>query len=278
MVAKPWLLEYGEPSWLDHEVLRSVVGSGVHGIAIPGTDDHDEYGVYVETPDNVFAVSDYYVSPRTLEVKKRRMDYTARTQHEGARSGHGDIDLVVYSLRKYLRLSIKGNPTALLPLFAPASDIIVTSDIGEELRANRSWFMSAYAVDRFMGYMQAQHQRMLGLGKRNRVPNRPELIEKYGWDVKYGSHALRLAYEGYEIAKTGHLTLPMVRVQRERVLSVKRGEVPREEVSAEISEYEEKVRQLVVRGRLGVPPLPNFDAIEEWSIDTHLTYWKNHVR
>ena len=30
------------------EILRTVVGSGVHGIAIAGTDDHDEMGVYVE--------------------------------------------------------------------------------------------------------------------------------------------------------------------------------------------------------------------------------------
>src|SRR5512142_1216582 len=32
------------------EILRTVVGSGVHGIAIAGTDDHDEMGVYVEPP------------------------------------------------------------------------------------------------------------------------------------------------------------------------------------------------------------------------------------
>lgn len=30
------------------EILRTVVGCGVHGIAIAGTDDHDEMGVYIE--------------------------------------------------------------------------------------------------------------------------------------------------------------------------------------------------------------------------------------
>ena len=29
----------------------------------------------------------------------------------------------MYSLRKYLRLAIKGNPTALLPLYAPPGDV-----------------------------------------------------------------------------------------------------------------------------------------------------------
>jgi uncharacterized protein len=41
--------EHGERDLaLAGEILRTVVGSGVHGIAIPGTDDHDEMGVYIE--------------------------------------------------------------------------------------------------------------------------------------------------------------------------------------------------------------------------------------
>ena len=35
-------LEYGDPAVaLPNEILRTVVGSGVHGIAIEGTDDHE---------------------------------------------------------------------------------------------------------------------------------------------------------------------------------------------------------------------------------------------
>jgi predicted nucleotidyltransferase len=92
---------------LANEVLRTVCGSGVHGMAIPGTDDHDEMGVYVETPEQVIGLavtSEHYVS---------------RTQPEGARSGPGDTDLVMYSLRKYMRLAAAGNPTVLTALYAP---------------------------------------------------------------------------------------------------------------------------------------------------------------
>lgn len=88
-------VEYGDPEVaLGGEILRSVVGSGVHGIAIEGTDDHDEMGVYIEPPSYV------------LGVERHREDYAWRTQPEGVRSGHGDIDLILYSLRKYLRLAI----------------------------------------------------------------------------------------------------------------------------------------------------------------------------
>ncbi len=138
-------VEYGDPAVaLGGEILRSVVGSGVHGIAIEGTDDHDEMGVYIEPPTYV------------LGVAKHREDYVRRTQPEGVRSGHGDTDLILYSLQKYLRLAIKGNPTVMLPLFAPVESLIVVAPLGEELRALRSAFLSQRAVERFLGYMQSQ--------------------------------------------------------------------------------------------------------------------------
>jgi predicted nucleotidyltransferase len=246
---------------LSNEILRSVVGSGVHGIAIAGTDDHDEMGVYVEPADFVVGVS------------SQRPDYVWRTQPEGVRSGPGDTDLILYSLHKYLRLAIKGNPTVLLPLYAPAADLVVLTPLGEELRAMRSSFLSQVAVERFLGYMDSQHERMLGGGKRNRVPSRPELVEKYGWDVKYGSHALRLAYQGREIATDGTLTLPLVDVQRQRVLMVKRGEVSRDEVSAEITAIKTQIRALLDEGRTAVRPEADLAAINSWAIDAQRRHW-----
>ena len=254
-------VEYGDSSVaLPNEILRSVVGSGVHGIAIEGTDDHDEMGVYIEPPEWI------------LGVEKHRDDYIWRTQPEGVRSGHGDTDLVLYSLRKYLRLAIKGNPTVMLPLYAPAESLVILTPLGVELRDMRAAFLSQVAVERFLGYMRSQHERMLGQSKRN-VPNRPELIEKYGWDVKYGSHALRLAHQGFEIASTGNLTLPMPDRERERVLAVKRGEVDRDEVSAEISRLEVAVRALLDEDRSPLPRVANLDRINAWAVDAQRRHW-----
>jgi uncharacterized protein len=254
-------VEYGEPAVaLPNEILRSVVGSGLHGIAIASTDDHDEMGVYIEPPEYV------------LGIEKHREDYVWRTQPEGTRSGHNDTDLVLYSLRKYLRLAIKGNPTVMLPLFAPEKSLVVVTPLGEELRSLRASLLSQQAVERLLGYMHSQHERMLGQSKRS-VPNRPELIEKYGWDVKYGSHALRLAYQGFEIASAGTLTLPLPHQQRERVLSVKRGEVPRDEVSAEIGSLEAEVRSLLDEGRTPLPDAADFRRITAWAVDAQRRHW-----
>jgi hypothetical protein len=256
-------VEYGDRDVaLPNEILRSVVGSGVHGIAIEGTDDHDEMGVYIEPPEVV------------VGLRSARADYIWRTQPEGVRSGHGDVDLVLYSLHKYLRLGIKGNPTVLLPLYAPEDSLIVVTPLGEELRALRSSLLSRRAVERFLGYMHSQHQRMMGDGKRNRVPNRPELIERYGWDVKYGSHALRLAFQGREIAREGTLTLPMRADERERVLAVKRGEVPRDEVSEQIFDLENDVRGILDRNESPLPEHPDLDVVSDWSVSAQRRHWK----
>ena len=255
-------VEYGDRRIaFDNEILRSVVGSGVHGLAIEGTDDNDEMGVYIEPLEHV------------LGIGHHREDYTSRTKPEGERSEPGDTDLVIYALRKYLRLAIKGNPTALLPMWAPESDLLICTDAGWSLRDSRHWFLSRDAVERFLGYMQGQHERMLGFGKRNRVPTRPELIEKYGWDVKYGSHALRLAYQGHEIAFSGKLTLPLEDETREHVLAVKRGERTKEEVSSEITALAEAVRKLLDSGSVAVRDKPNYEAIQAWAISTQKYHW-----
>lgn len=257
--------EYGDRDVaLGGEILRTVVGSGVHGIAIAGTDDHDEMGVYIEPAGNVAGILGSV------------QHYVFRTQPEGARSGYGDTDLVSYSLHKYLRLATKGNPTALLPLYAPEDSVIIATSLGVELRALASKMLSRGAVHRFLGYLEAQRQRLLGQSQ-GKMPSRPELVERYGYDVKYASHALRLAYQGLEVARDARLTLPMPDAERERVLAVKRGDVARlDDVLDEIAEVKTQVADLLASGRSPLPETPDLAAISEWAVSAHRRHWGWH--
>lgn len=255
-------VQYGDIKLAEaNQILRTVVGSGVHGIAIEGRDDRDEMGVFIEPIEHVIGTA----GPMDT--------ITYRTKPEGVRSEPGDLDLSLYSLRKYISLAAKGNPTALLPLYAPAESVIFMTETGRLLRAHREHFLSKQAVERFLGYMYAQHERMMGRGKRNRVPDRPELVEQYGWDVKYGAHALRLAYQGYEICLMGTLTLPMAEDPRERVLAVKRGEVSQQEVSREILGLTRIAKQVLANGT-PLPDEPNWGALGDFMVDAHLWHWK----
>lgn len=108
-------------------ILRGLVGSSVHGLVLDGTDDRDEIGVCVE--------------PRRYVVgfgKFEQWVYRSAAEREGrarARSRAGDLDLTIYSLRKWARLALQGNPTVLLLLYLP-DDALVIRRVGRQ-RASR---------------------------------------------------------------------------------------------------------------------------------------------
>ena len=60
---------------------------------------------------------------------------------------------------------------------------------------------------------------------------------------------------------------------RERVLSVKRGEVPRDEVSVEISDLKSQVKQLLFLGRTPLPEYADLAAISAWAVDAQRRHW-----
>jgi hypothetical protein len=82
-----------------------VGGSELHGAKVKDTDDLDIYGAYVEAPEWMIGLD-------------RREFHVWSTAGNDRRNGPGDIDVCLYSLRKWAGLAAKGNPTALHFLFA----------------------------------------------------------------------------------------------------------------------------------------------------------------
>jgi hypothetical protein len=243
-------------------VLLGLVGSTVHGLTVEDADDRDEMGICVEPPE-------YVIGLRPFE------QWVYRTQPEGARSGPGDIDRTVYSLRKWCRLALAGNPTVMLLLHVPDEQCSIVEPPGRELRANKPWFASRRAGRAYLGYMERQRDRMTGERGQMRV-NRPELIERYGFDTKYAGHVLRLGYQGNEFLETGALTLPMREPERTRILDVRNGHVSFNEVLAEADDLQRQLETLLQTSPL--PERANQAAVEEFLIDTYRTRWKSQDR
>src|SRR3954452_2670331 len=139
----------------DGLVLLAQVGSGLHGTSLTGQDDRDEMGICLEPREFVTGLarvpagvgSDAWVD---FEQYQR---HTVWDQPGGLanRSGAGDLDVVVYSARKWARLALGGNPTVLLLLFVPDAEVVFRNEIGAELVANAHRFVSRHAADRFLG-------------------------------------------------------------------------------------------------------------------------------
>lgn len=248
-----WIAENGM-------MLRVLVGSTVHGTSIDGQDDRDEMGVCVEPPYTVIG-------------SQRFEHYTFRTQPEGVCSGAGDLDLVVYSLRKFAHLAAAGNPTVLLPLFVPDEHVCWVNEFGEELRERRALFISKRAGERFMGYLHSQRQGLMGLrsgGTRNQ--GRHDIREKYGFDTKFAMHMVRLGLQGVELLKTGGFTVPIPEPDLTWLRELRQGEHTKEEALEKAERLEQQIKGLIETSRL--PDRPDQHAIDRWLESVHRRYWK----
>lgn len=241
----------------DGIVLRAVVGSTVHGLGVANQDDRDEMGVCIEPPDCVVGLNQFE-------------QWVYRTQPEGVRSRPGDLDLTIYSLRKYVRLAEQGNPSILLLMWVPDKHVITINAVGRMLRDKRDLFVSRQAGHRFLGYLTAQKQRLLGERGQKNV-QRPELVEAYGYDTKYAGHMLRLGYQGIEFLQYGTLTLPMAEPIRQSILDVREGRVPLNDVLSEVGELE-----ALLEGMLDdswIPEKPNRARVNALLWDCYMEGW-----
>jgi predicted nucleotidyltransferase len=244
-------------------ILRALVGSTVHGLNVQdGVEDRDEMGVLVEPFEAV-------VGFRSFE----QFIYRTAAEREGkqdAKSRAGDLDLVIYSLRKYLRLCLSGNPTMMLPLFAPPHAVIVCTPLGEELRTLAPAIASRRAGHAFLGYLRAQKQRLRGERGQMRV-RRPELVARDGYDSKYAMHLCRLGYQGLEFVRSGRLTLPMAEPERGWLYRLRQGEIPFAEMQARADEIEAALEAAIPASPL--PEEPDQPAVEAWMQSAYRRVW-----
>ena len=189
-----------------------VGGSELHGAKVHGTDDLDIYGVYIEPPELALGL-------------ESMPHFVWSTAGDERCNGPHDVDITLYSLRKWAGLACKGNPTALHFLFAKST---VEGDIWDGVTANKLLFLARTCSKQFTGFANDQLKRLTGQKGRGKKGQRPEIEEKYGYDVKAAMHTLRLLYECKEIVSSGCITLP--RPERELLIRVRTGKFSREQI------------------------------------------------
>jgi predicted nucleotidyltransferase len=248
-------LERAEQIALDHLILRTTVGSVVHGLSNPGTDDRDELGVCVEPPEYLLGF-------------QRFEHFVYRTQPEGHPSGPGDLDLTVYGLRKFCVLALKGSPTTLLPLFVTGEHQLVTSPAGEELRALAPAFVARSTGRAFLGYLSNQRRGLTG--ERHATRTR-ELSKLHGYDTKYAMHALRIAVQGIELLSSGRITLPVPEPERSVLREVRSGAMELDEVLERIDAATVQLEELAADPSL--PPRPDITRVDEYLVRTYRAAW-----
>ena len=239
----------------DGLILRTTVGSVVHGLSNPGTDDRDEMGVCIEPPE-------YLLGFRRFE------HFVYRTQPEGVSSGPGDLDLTVYGLRKFCVLALKGSPTTLLPLFVEGEHVLALTPAGEELRELAPCFVSRGAGRAFLGYLTNQRRGLTG--ERHATRTR-ELSKIHGYDTKYAMHALRIAVQGIELLSSGRITLPVPEPERTELRRVRAGELALDDVLERIDAATVQLEELADDPSL--PARPDIARVDAFLVRTYRAAW-----
>jgi hypothetical protein len=178
----------------DYVIYRCVVGSKAYGLD-DAESDADRRGIYLPPAEAQWSL---YGVPEQLE--------------------NPDTEECYWELQKFLNLALKANPNILECLYTPLVE--KTTPLAEELLAMRSAFLSRLVYQTYNGYVMSQFKKLEG-----------DLRNKGAIKWKHAMHLVRLLLSGVTVLREGYVPLRM-NAHRDRLLAIRRGEVPWQEVNA----------------------------------------------
>jgi predicted nucleotidyltransferase len=239
------------PSWLnDNCSYLSIMGSHAYGCADTSLDiksDMDIYGFCIPRREVLFPHLAGEIPGFGRQIKRFEQYQQHHVLDADALGGKGrEYDFTIFSIVRYFHLCMEGNPSCLDSLFTPHECVIHCTQVGNMVRENRKIFLHKGCFQRYKGYSYSQLHKMSS--KSPEVGSkRHELREKYGIDLKYALHLVRLLCEVEQILAEGDLDL---RRNSEQLKAIRRGEMTEAEIRAWASEKERQLEELYHKSTL----------------------------
>lgn len=208
----------------DHTIFAAVVGSRAFGLAT-GESDTDTRGVYVAPTPLYWSL----VKPPS-HVDGPQPEWFS------------------WEVERFCELALKANPNLLEVLHSPL--VVVSTQLGEELVTLRPAFLSQLAYQTYSGYVLSQFKKLQADLRQRGAPR---------W--KHVMHLLRLLLAAEQLLSTGEVRLD-VGEHRDRLLAVRRGELPWEEVEKWRLALHARLDKAMERTPL--PALPDVDRVDGW--------------
>lgn len=184
----------GRTNLYDRVILQCVIGSQAYGLA-DSESDVDRRGIYLPPAELQWAL---YGVPEQLECDETQEAY--------------------WELQKFLVLALKANPNVLECLYSPIVE--KATPLAEELLGMREMFLSRLVYQTYNGYVMSQFKKM-----------QADLRNQGQVKWKHVMHLIRLLISGIRVLQQGFVPVRMDEY-RERLLAIKRGEVPWEDTEA----------------------------------------------
>lgn len=173
-------------------IFRCVIGSQAYGLS-NAESDVDRRGIYLPTADLHWSL---YGLPEQLENHETQEAY--------------------WELQKFLVLALKANPNVLECLYTPLVEKATL--LAEELLGMKAIFLSRVVYQTYNGYVMSQFKKM-----------QADIRNKGQVKWKHVMHLIRLLLSGIGVLRDAFVPV-RVEAHRDRLLAIRRGEVPWEDV------------------------------------------------
>lgn len=204
-------------------VFRCIVGSTAYGLNHEGS-DVDRRGFYLPPADLHWGLAGV---PEQLET------------------GH---DECYWEIEKFIRLGLKANPNILECLYSPLVE--TCTPLAAELIEMRHVFLSRHIHRTYNSYVLSQFKKL-----------EQDLRNQHGVRWKHVMHLIRLLLSGVAVLKNGFVPL-RVDEHRERLLAIRRGEVPWEQVEEWRLKLHGELDRMLETTRL--PEHPGYERANEF--------------
>ena len=197
--------------------------------------DVDVYGFCIPQKESVFP----HLAGEILGFGRQIQRFEQWSEHHIVHPDKLGItyDCTVFSIVKQFQLCMENNPNMIDSLFTPRRCVLHSTQVGELVRENRKLFLHKGCWHKFKGCAYSQMHKIKGKVNASN-PARADSIEKYGYDIKFAYHVVRLLGECEQILVERDLDLER---NREQLKSIRRGEWTLEQVE---KWFEEKERTL----------------------------------
>lgn len=213
------------PSFLGSNIhYETITGSVAYGVS-SDTSDMDVYGFCMPPKTMLFPHLAGEIPGFGRQIQRFDQWQQHHIEDKDALAGHGrNYDIQIYSIVKYFQLCMDNNANMIDSLFTPQDCVLHITKVGTMVRDKRKMFLHKGSWHKFKGYAYQQLHKMK---EKNPIGKRKELVEKYGYDVKFGYHVMRLLDEAEQIMREGDIDL---RRNREQLKAIRRGDVPEEDL------------------------------------------------
>ena len=243
----------------DNLILKVRTGSKLYGTNTKNSDS-DYTGVFIPNKE-------YVLGLLTCE----QVDIRTNPTDSGKRNTKNDTDITLYSLPKFIKLCADNNPNIVELLFVNKKNIIYCNSYGKRLLDASHFFISKKVKHRFLGYAHSQRMKILN---KNPIGNRKEYIEKFGYDVKFASHLIRLLVEGNELLLNGKLEFPIP--HNRLIRDIKEGKFTLAQVLTKADQLEAVAEELY--GKSPLQNRPDYDAISDLQMEMMEEFWEQQTK